>query len=301
LGANAPIPTRAVLGLNDILGLPSAAGTLAAGDLVFAPNEISAVLTALNEGGIIKLQNNPVLITEDNEAASIAVIDRIPIITTESTQNSSGGNPTVTEEVRYKIDEEDSTDPETTREIGTTIFVTPTLLPDGTIRLDMRPRAASVTRLVESASTGNSYPEVRESTLTTIARIPDGHSLIVGGFFQEAEIQNENKVPLLGDIPLVSFFFKSKSTSKEQSSLLFVVTPSSYSPENHASHHRTHNRVEGNLQIRDKETTFADPNNYDLEKSNLRRTWNNIKKESGLPLKQNANSNGTNKPYRVRR
>lgn len=301
LGPNAAVPTRAVLGLNDILGLPSAnASPLAASDLVFSPNEISAVLTALNEGGIIKLQNNPVLITEDNESASIAVIDRIPIITTESTQNSSGGNPTVTEEVRYKIDEEDSTDPETTREIGTTIFVTPTLLPDRTIRLKMRPRAASVTRQIISASTGNSYPEVRESTLTTIARIPDGHSLIVGGFFQESEVESENKVPLLGDIPVLNFFFKSKTTSKEQSSLLFVVTPSSYSPENHASHHRTHNRIEGNLQIRDKESTFDDPDNYDLEKPNLKRALKNLRKESGFQQNKNS-SNGTNKPYRVRR
>ncbi|MEO1856243.1 MAG: secretin N-terminal domain-containing protein [Rubritalea sp.] len=302
LGPNASVPTRAVLGLSDLLGLPSSsASPLAAGDLVFSPNEISAVLTALNEGGVIKLQNNPVLITEDNEAASIAVIDRIPIITTESTQNSSGGNPTVTEEVRYKIDEDDSTDPETTREIGTTIFVTPTLLPDRTIRLKMRPRAAAVTRQIESAQTGNKYPEVRESTLTTIARIPDGHSLIVGGFFQESEIQNENKIPLLGDIPLVNFFFKSKTTAKEQSSLIFVVTPSSYIPENHSSHHTTHNRLESIHQIRNKDTLYDDPANYDLEKPNLTRTWSNIKKESGLQLDQKSNSNHSNKRYRVRR
>jgi type II secretory pathway component GspD/PulD (secretin) len=214
LGPNASVPTQINVGINDLLGLPSSGvAPLSAGDLVLSPDSISGVLTALNEGGIIKLQNNPVIITEDNEAASITVIDRIPIITTESTQNTSGGNPTVTEEVRYKIDEEDSTDPENTREIGTTIFVTPTLLPDGTIRLSMRPRAASVTRQIESLQTGNLYPEVRESTLTTIARIPDGHSLIVGGFFQESEIEEENKVPLLGDIPVVNFFFKSKNTS----------------------------------------------------------------------------------------
>ncbi|MGJ8671651.1 type II secretion system protein GspD [Rubritalea sp.] len=285
LGPNATIPTRAVLGVNNLLGLPTDLTTpLAASDLVFSPNTISAVLTALNDGGVIKLQNNPVIITEDNEAASITIIDRIPIITTESTQNSSGGNPTVTEEVRYKIDEEDSTDPEDTREIGTTIFVTPTLLPDGTIRLMMRPRAASVTRYVESLATGNSYPEVRESTLTTIARIPDGHSLIVGGFFQESEIEEETKVPLLGDIPVINFFFKSKTTAKVQSSLLFVVTPSSYSPENHSSHHRMHNRIESNLQVRDKDTTWDDESNYDLEKPNLERTWNNIKKSVAEPV-----------------
>ncbi|MFC5049938.1 type II secretion system protein GspD [Rubritalea spongiae] len=302
LGPDSTVPLNISLGINDLLGLPSSGvAPLSAGDLVLSPDAISATLTALNEGGIIKLQNNPVIITEDNEAASITVIDRIPIITTESTQNTSGGNPTVTEEVRYKIDEEDSTDPENTREIGTTIFVTPTLLPDGTIRLSMRPRAASVTRQVESLQTGNLYPEVRESTLTTIARIPDGHSLIVGGFFQESETEEENKVPLLGDIPVINFFFKSKETSKVQSSLLFVVTPSSYSPENHASHHRTHNRLESTLQVRDKETTWDDPANYDLEKPNLNRTWNNIKKESGLYNNQNSSAPTTNKRRSHRR
>jgi hypothetical protein len=78
------------------------------------------------------------------------------------------------------------------------------------------------------------------------------------------------------------------------------VTPSSYSPENHASHHRTHNRIEGNLQIRDKESTFDDPDNYDLEKPNLKRALKNLRKESGFQQNKNS-SNGTNKPYRVRR
>ena len=300
LASDAAFPVSAVAGINSLLGLQNdGISTIVPGDLVLSPNAISAVLTALNDGEVIKLQNNPVIITEDNEPASISIINRIPIITTETTQNTSGGNPTVTVEVRYKIDEDDSTDPENTREIGTTVFLTPTLLPDGTIRLQMRPRTASVTRQVESEV--GSFPEVQESTLTTIARIPDGHSLIVGGFFQESESEIETKVPLLGDIPVLNFFFKSKTSAMQQSSLIFVVTPSSYSPQDHASNHRTHNRLESNLQVRDRETMFEDAANRDLEKPDLKRTWNNIKKESGLKRNRNSGSNTTNKRYRVRR
>lgn len=280
LGADGGI--AAVAGINSLLGINDARSALAeAGDIVFAPDEIVGVIRALNDAGITKLENNPTVITEDNEASSISIIDRVPIITTETTQSSSGDNPTVTEEVRYKIDESDSTEPETTREIGTTIFVTPTLLPDNTIRLNMRPRTASITKNVESA-TGNIYPEVRESTITTIARIPNGHSLVVGGFFQEIERETENKVPLLGDIPGIRFLFKSKSTEKSTSSLIFIVTPKSYEPADHSSHHRAHNRISSNLQLPCDHDELSKEFPGRLHESDLKRTLHNIGHESGL-------------------
>ena len=295
-----------VPGINNLLGLPNSptSGTFAE-DIVLAPNALDGVLKALNEGGITKLQNNPVLITEDNEPASISVIDRIPIITT--TTNTTSAGATITEEVRYKIDESDSTDPETTREIGTTIFLTPTLLPDGTIRLSMRPRTASVTRYIESV-TGNSYPEVRESTVSTIARIPDGHSLIVGGFFQESDIDNKNKVPLLGDLPIVNFFFKNKSKSKETSSLIFVVTPSSYNPESHESHHKTHNRISSTLELPCDHESISKEHPGAYHEPNLKRTLHNIGHEtqlnvhgSGSSSHHNSTQSDNSRRFRLRR
>ena len=92
---------------------------------------------------MVNQKSNPVVITEDNEKASISLIDRVPIITTTTNQGTSTSS--VSEEVRYTIDASDSTDPETTREIGVTISITPSLLPDGTIRMHMRPRSAQIT------------------------------------------------------------------------------------------------------------------------------------------------------------
>ena len=91
-----------------------------------------------------------------------------------------------------------------------TIAVTPSLLPDGTVRMRMRPRTAVVTDNIEGES-GNVFPQVTESSVQTIARIPDGHSLIVGGFYSESKSNEKTKVPLLGDIPVFKFFFKSKA------------------------------------------------------------------------------------------
>ncbi|WP_018970721.1 type II secretion system protein GspD [Rubritalea marina] len=297
--------TGLTAGLNSMLGLPigtgaeAIAGDLgdieAAGALVFTPDQITGVLRALNDAGITRLQNNPVLITEDNELANISVIDRVPIITSTTT---TGTSSTTSEEVRYKIDEEDSNEPENTREIGTTISVTPTLLPDGTIRLKMRPRAASITEFVEGSSeagsTPNRYPRVLESSLTTIARIPDGHSLVVGGFFSEQETEIKNKVPLLGDIPVINFFFKSSSTQKEKSSLIFVVTPTSYDPTSHASNNRVNDRVNSKLEVPKKPMALDGEENDYIADPGLSRTWKNIKKEVGKPFNGSSNTSSGN-------
>lgn len=216
------------------------------GNLILSPLQIQAVLRALEENGLVTKRSNPVVITEDNEKATISLIDRIPIITTTSTATTTGGNPTVTEEVRYKIDESDSTDPDSTRELGVTVTMTPSLLPDGTIRMKMRPRTAIVTGVVEGVEVNgnrNEYPIVVEGTLDFIARIPDGDSLLVGGFYKSEDTTESNQVPILGDIPVIRFFFKSEKTVNKKSSLVFCVTPTSYSPSSRSSNRRQTERL----------------------------------------------------------
>ncbi|MEC5127947.1 secretin N-terminal domain-containing protein [Verrucomicrobiales bacterium BCK34] len=211
-------------------------------DLVLNPLQLSAVLRALNAGGLAQQESSPTLITEDNEEGLIAIIDRIPIITSTVSETDAGQN--ITDEVRYVIDENDPVgDPATTREVGVSVSVTPTILPDDTIRMALRPRSAQVVDYVESQS-GNLYPRVNESTVTTTARVPNGHSLLIGGFYEEIESDETNKVPLLGDIPAVNLLFKSVDKVKEHTSLVFIVTPKLYRPEislsNDAMSHEIH-------------------------------------------------------------
>lgn len=245
----------AIADLSQLFGVTSAAATATTGgssssdsNFVLSPFELNGVIRALNEGSLVDQKSNPVVITEDNEQAVISIIDRVPIITTTATQGT--GVNTLTEEVRYVVDESDPVgDPSETREIGVTVSVTPSLLPDGTIRLKMRPRSAQVVEEVEGV-TGNRYPRVAESTIDTIARIPNGHSLLIGGFYSEVKTQDKNKIPLLGDIPFLNFLFKSKAHQKESASLIFVVTPTAYSPEDEAKNFATHQRLTRNLSIR---------------------------------------------------
>lgn len=255
--------------------IPGGSGTIGAdvpdvtNNVILSPIQVTGVLRALNDADMVTQKSNPVVITEDNETASVALIDRVPIITSDVRETASGTN--VTDKVRYTIDESDSTDPEKTREIGVTITVRPSLLPDGTIRMDMRPRNAQIVENVKGAS-GNVYPRVSEATIKSIARIPDGHSLIIGGFYGQVNSRGKNKVPLLGDIPVLNFFFKSRRTSKEQSSLIFVVTPTSYDPTCRTANGRTTNRLRKSMGVKPGHDWVDDRNPGPAHEPNLRRT-----------------------------
>ena len=242
-------------GADPVDGLPYSEAVFDNSNIVLSPLQLRGVLRALNEGNMVTQKSNPVVITEDNEKASISLIDRVPIVTSTTTTNGTGP-PQISEEVRYTIDSGDSTDPDTTREIGVTITMTPSLLPDGTIRMHMRPRNAQIVENIRTES-GNVYPRVSEATIQSIARIPNGHSLIIGGFYGELDSKGKNKVPLLGDIPIINFFFKSKQTKKERSSLIFVVTPTSYDPSSVASHQKASSRLRKRMEV-DSEMDWVD-------------------------------------------
>ncbi len=196
--------------------------------LVFEPLQVNAIIRALEENGIVSQESCPTIITEDNEQGIISIVDRFPIITSTVTETTAGQN--ITEELRYKIDENDPDameNPEKSREIGVTLSVTPTLLPDGTVRMKLRPRVAKIVEFI-NGQTGNIYPRVSESTAEAISRIPSGQSLILGGFYDYSESKNGNNVPLLGKVPGLGWLFKSKDNSVEKVSLIFVITPSVY-------------------------------------------------------------------------
>lgn len=244
----------------------------ASNNLVLSPVQLNAVLHALAEGGLASQISNPTLITEDNEQATISIIDRVPIIT--QTQSGTGNTAIITEEVRYKIDAADKTidnDPDKHREIGISLVVTPTLLPDGTVRMKLRPRSAQIIEEIKSVS-GNTYPRVTESMIESLARVPDGYSLVVGGFYGEVKSNAKTKVPLLGDVPVLNFFFKSKEATKEKTSLVFIVTPKSYDPSSGRSNNGASHLVRSSTTLDCEHNWVDDENPGPAHEPNIKRT-----------------------------
>ena len=285
--------------LNSIFGLPSqlpAAEGVGQSNLVLSPIKLDGVLRALAEGGLASQISNPTLITEDNEQATISIIDRVPIIT--QTQSGTGNTALVSEMVRYKIDSADKsidTDPDKHREIGISMVVTPTLLPDGTVRMKLRPRSAQIIETITSVS-GNKYPRVTESMVESFARVPDGYSLVVGGFYGESKSSGKTKVPILGDIPVLNFFFKSKEASKEKTSLVFIVTPKSYDPTSRSATRSASNQLRAATSLNCDHDWVDDENPGPAHEPNMKRSLRGLQ-PSEAPYYPRATEVIENPPY----
>jgi type II secretory pathway component GspD/PulD (secretin) len=200
--------------------------------LVFGALQMEAIVHALKSDDLVTQESCPTIITEDNEQGNVSFVDRYPIVTSTVVATAAGTNST--DEVRYKVDEEDPNagkEPDKSREIGVTLSVTPTLLPDGTVRMRLRPRVANIVDFVAGPS-GNLFPRVSESTIEGISRIPKGKSLFLGGFYDSNDKNKGNHVPILGAIPGLSKLFSYDNKLTEQLSLVFIITPRVYDAAN---------------------------------------------------------------------
>ena len=156
--------------------------------------ELSA-MQAQNKGKII---SNPRVLTQDRKEANIESGTEIPY--EEAT--SSGATS-----VQFKK-----------AVLGLT--VTPNITPDGQVIMNVQINKDSVD-LSCSAVT----PCITTKKLTTQAMVEDGGTLIVGGIYEEENSSGINKVPLLGDIPVVGNLFKSRSRTEARRELLIFITP----------------------------------------------------------------------------
>lgn len=102
--------------------------------------------------------------------------------------------------------------------------VTPQITPDNRVILDLTVAKDSVGQLVASA-TGGSVPSIDTREIVTQVLVNDGQTVVLGGILETERREAENKVPFLGDIPVMGRLFKSTSSTDNKDELLIFVTP----------------------------------------------------------------------------
>ena len=103
------------------------------------------------------------------------------------------------------------------------LTVTPQITPDDNINMKVKVTQDSVGEIVGS-STGN-VPSINTKTISTQVLIDNGGTVVIGGVYIQDEINTDQKVPLLGDIPLLGWFFKTKSDTSNKRELLVFISP----------------------------------------------------------------------------
>jgi type II secretory pathway component GspD/PulD (secretin) len=146
----------------------------------------------------------------DNQQAEIKIVEEIPY--QELTETSAGGSIGTTQ----------------FRDVGVELRVTPHLTRDGLIRLQLNPKFSSRTGDV-LLNTGNPnvppQPIISTRETTTTALIHNGQTVVIGGLKKQDVLQQVNKIPLLGDLPLLGALFRFEGERIVNSELVIFITP----------------------------------------------------------------------------
>ena len=190
----------------------SPAGALGAGLTLGAYQEkngeasFGAVLQAIQSDTNTNLLSTPSIMTLDNQEAEIIVGQNVPF-RTGSTASNSNSNPFTT------ITRED---------IGITLKVKPHIHDGEAIRLEVEATAESVS---QTSVNGSADLITNKRSIKTMILSENEETIVLGGLIRDDVREVESKVPLLGDIPLLGWLFRSTSSEQVKSNLMVFLRP----------------------------------------------------------------------------
>jgi len=170
--------------------------------------DIKAVLKILQSDTDTNILSTPSLLTMDNQEASIIVGENVPFLT--GTQQSQDGlaNPFQTIE---------------RKDVGLTLRVTPRLNKGSTIIMDIYQEVSNVLPKVQNVAAVDLVTKKR--AIETTVMVEDQGMVVLGGLMQDDLTNNVNKVPILGDIPLLGELFKSSKVETRKANLMVFIRP----------------------------------------------------------------------------
>ncbi|MDO8767438.1 MAG: type II secretion system secretin GspD [Burkholderiaceae bacterium] len=189
-------------------GLNIGLGTIIAGKTILGM--FANFLQTTGEGNILSTPN---LLTLDNEEAKIIIGQNVPFVTGQYTNSASSSSTTGTVNPFQTVERKD---------VGLTLKVKPQISENGTIKLEIYQEVSSVQASSINSTTGLI---TNKRSIQTNVLVEDGGIVVLGGLLQDEYSGNEEKVPLLGDIPLFGNLFKTESRSRKKTNLMVFLRP----------------------------------------------------------------------------
>ena len=110
-------------------------------------------------------------------------------------------------------------------EAGIVLDILPKIGEDGTVSLRVRPSITSVSNIVEDAAGNIVTLLTRREMLSQLVRVPDGKTLVLAGLVEERQTKGTEKLPGLGDLPIVGALFRASSNTNNRTEIIISVTP----------------------------------------------------------------------------
>jgi pilus assembly protein CpaC len=201
---NIPLPTAGPgteafssdITINDVLNI-----------FIFRPDiHLGAVIRALQQENLLQILAEPNLLTQTGKEASFLAGGEFPVPVVQ------GGTNFTSVSIQFK-------------EFGVRLTFTPTLTVDGTIHLKVEPEVSALDFANAVTLQGFLIPALSTRRVATEMELKDGQSFAIAGLVDDRLVTVANKIPLLGDIPILGHLFKSRSLNKSKVELLVIVTP----------------------------------------------------------------------------
>jgi general secretion pathway protein D len=194
------------------LGVSGFAVGAADGTIEFAGetfSNIGALFRAMQTDRDVNIMATPHILTTDNESAEIVIADNIPFVTGQIFSNTFN-NPTTTVE---------------RQDVGITLQITPSINESDMVRLTLYTESSSVTDSPAGLSASQVGITTAKRSADSVVVVQSRQTVIIGGLMKDNIAYIESKVPILGDIPVLGYLFKSSKRSIEKTNLLIFITP----------------------------------------------------------------------------
>lgn len=169
-------------------------------------SELDVLIRALKNSGDFKSLAEPNLVTREGQEATFLAGGEFPF---PAIQSSQGANAVT---VQF-------------REFGIRLNFTPNVTNSGTVRLQVEPEVSSLDFANGVTFQGFTIPSLLTRRVSTDVELRPGQTLAIGGLMDNTMAEDMDKIPVLGDIPILGFFFRSTGVRQNRTELLVLVTP----------------------------------------------------------------------------
>jgi general secretion pathway protein D len=177
---------------------------------------MDGLLNFLKTQGKVNVVSNPRILTLNNQPAIINVGEEKNYKFTTGTQTTTT-NGTVLSEPQFEVG---------STFVGVTLSILPEVSEDGFIILKINPVVSEITeRHLDANGVPSLAPDIKIKQLSSIVKVKNNKKIILGGLIQQRTENKVNKIPLLGDIPILGHAFRSNKKVKSKSELIIVMTP----------------------------------------------------------------------------
>ncbi|MGE5269780.1 MAG: type II and III secretion system protein family protein [Thiohalocapsa sp.] len=172
----------------------------------------STTVDALAQEGLVSILAEPNLTATNGQPASFLAGGEFPVPVVQSGTGAGGTTGSTALTVEFK-------------QFGVSLDCTPTIIDAEHLNLRIRAQASQLSTSGEVVVSGFTIPALTTRRAETMVELGSGQSFILGGLLQNTDTLDVSKVPWLGDIPVLGQLFRSEQFQRNETELVFIVTP----------------------------------------------------------------------------